>query len=421
MTTKQLRREYLPQLRNTSFQNTADDILAQKTALQEIRQKIASGPERIDEKIFNEFSQNKAFGEAMKDAKIGTEMRVKINDGSGEAGGFARYVKQNDGTWKHVESNVSATSMVDDIFRPHLRDKDKKLFLDKDKLLQVEEISLYTSRNARLAELDKAIARADSSLAKTSPDPISPTGKNIFTPAEKQHLIPYDPKFAATLKGLPKQNLADDLNKISSGAGDDLGNGIKAATEGNPTKLQKFFQNHWKGITGGVVGLTILREMFDREKTNPYAILPVELPADPQAAFEQCMKCFRDQESPAPLDYTRPSAANNKVILDEKRREDISRRWMKTAEWQNLMKDWNDVMSNMPATEKANVQILVDKMNAINANPTVALVQELQKCIGMYPDDNANAQDGILGPNTTREISLFIHNCRAQYIQLPPE
>lgn len=213
----------------------------------------------------------------------------------------------------------------------------------------------------------------------------------------------------------------DDLSQVSPKAGDDINNAIKDATEGNPTKLQNFFQNHWKSITSGVVGLGILREIFDRKKTNPFAILPEKFPTDPQAAFEQCMACFRDQEDPADINFDRPSTANNRVILDKDRREDISHRWMKTTKWQELMSEWDDLMDQMPESERKNVQFLRQKMDAIRKNPTVELVQELQKCIDMEKTDDPIGQDGILGPNTTQKISEFIHNCRIKYIELTSE
>lgn len=208
------------------------------------------------------------------------------------------------------------------------------------------------------------------------------------------------------------------LNKISPNSVANMNAGIQAVKNGNPEKFKSFFNNHWKAIASGMLGLTILRNALEREKTNPYYILPEELSTDPQVAFEQCMLCFQDVKE-STINYARKSVSGRELTEDY--RIDISRRWMQRQEWKDLMTEWNETMSKLQQVESEGVAMLQEKIRVINESPTVAAVKDLQRRINMIAEDNAAGQDGILGPNTTNAIREFITTCRAQYVTMDNE
>lgn len=104
--------------------------------------------------------------------------------------------------------------------------------------------------------------------------------------------------------------------------------------------------------------------------------------------------------------------------MTEDLRVKTSERWMKTAEWQNMMIKWNATMDLLRYYEPNSVNILEAKMNAIITHPTVDSVKDLQRCVNMDSKDTKFGQDGILGPNTTREILRFIDICQTRYEKL---
>lgn len=185
----------------------------------------------------------------------------------------------------------------------------------------------------------------------------------------------------------------NSLDAVESGLGNKLSASLVGAKSGKFEKFQKFFTNHWAAISSGPTGMMLFRAIMEQEKTNPFAFLPDELPKDPQKAFEECMQCFlNNQEST--LDYHRKSVSGKE--LDEKYRMDISRRWMKTKDWKDLMAEWGKIFKELEKVAPGNAKILQEKFDTINKNPTVSAVKDLQKCINMIAEDNSSGQDGIL-------------------------
>lgn len=73
-----------------------------------------------------------------------------------------------------------------------------------------------------------------------------------------------------------------------------LENAVNDAKTGNTKKLKNFFHEHWQAIVAGGFLMT-MRDYFDSQKTNPFAILPAELSHNPDIAYEQCALCFADK------------------------------------------------------------------------------------------------------------------------------
>lgn len=162
----------------------------------------------------------------------------------------------------------------------------------------------------------------------------------------------------------------------------------------------------------GGTGLAMLRNLVDAEKTNPFAILPPQLSEDPVKAFEQCLLCFTGNGE-STLDLTRKSV--NGKTLDEAYRMNISRRWLSSPQWKDMMLQWNNAMTELSKIDGENTAILQTKIAEINEEPTIERVKNLQRCINMLAEDNPTGQDGILGPHTTQAILTFIETCKATY------
>jgi peptidoglycan hydrolase-like protein with peptidoglycan-binding domain len=96
--------------------------------------------------------------------------------------------------------------------------------------------------------------------------------------------------------------------------------------------------------------------------------------------------------------------SNAGATLTIKTRDAIGRRWMKTAEWK-------DLVTLAEISEPSLAQEFTELFNRVKATPSAQNVQELQRWIGMENEDSDTAQDGILGPNTTRAINDFIARC----------
>lgn len=195
----------------------------------------------------------------------------------------------------------------------------------------------------------------------------------------------------AALPGVPfsLKYIADAINKTSANATDDLKTAIVSK---NLEKLDVFFKTHWPSIVGGVTALKLLPFWLEQNKLNPHAYVPDVMPTSVEEAKAICVECMTEKPLPT-IDYTRPSEANAKVILDEKRRESITLRGMKTAEWKAAVTLWEEL--NIQYSEHFS-ETFKNKVNAAINTPTVENIQQLQNCIGMEAVDKAIGQDGIV-------------------------
>jgi hypothetical protein len=98
--------------------------------------------------------------------------------------------------------------------------------------------------------------------------------------------------------------------------------------------------------------------------------------------------------------------------LTTKTRESISKRWMRSGEWTALVALFDESQSFL---DKG----FLTKFQAVQSNPNISNVQELQRWIGMASKDQKTGQDGILGPITTSDIAQLINACAAKKTLTP--
>ncbi|MBP9811911.1 hypothetical protein KBC86_00905 [Candidatus Gracilibacteria bacterium] len=98
--------------------------------------------------------------------------------------------------------------------------------------------------------------------------------------------------------------------------------------------------------------------------------------------------------------------SNEGAVLTEKKRENISLRYMVQPRWKEVVKLYNE---NKELLEKSKFS---DAFEAMLRNPSIAGVQHIQRWIGMEEKDNETAQDGILGPNTAAALIKFMNTCK---------
>ena len=96
--------------------------------------------------------------------------------------------------------------------------------------------------------------------------------------------------------------------------------------------------------------------------------------------------------------------SSDKVVLTATTRNAIGKQWMQSPEWKKLVILTTD-------SEKALDPKFVILFNTVKNDPSVSNVQELQRWVGMEAMDDKAAQDGILGPLTTRAINTLITKC----------
>lgn len=207
------------------------------------------------------------------------------------------------------------------------------------------------------------------------------------------------------------RNIDDAINKTSTNATDDL---RAAIISKNPEKLDTFFKSHWPSIVGGTTALKLLPFWLEQNKINPHANIPDVMPTSVEEAKVICLECMQDVVLPT-IDYARPSEVNAKVILDEKRREAITARGIKTAEWQSAVALWEEL--NQKYSEYFS-EAFKEKVNTALLVPTVTNIQQLQNCIGMESVDKAVGQDGIVGPRTTKAFHEFLQKSQEECVQI---
>lgn len=172
-------------------------------------------------------------------------------------------------------------------------------------------------------------------------------------------------------------------------------------------------EKNWKRwLALGLIPLILGALWLALKERNPDTTIAPPGPDDagsPDAAADYCQKCSDGALSE--IRYNRPSDANNRIILDEKRREDISNRWMKNnSEWQKTIQLFKKNRSFVDA-DSPETKSVASSLDAVLKNPTVANVQALQRCIGMAANDDQTAQDGILWPITTEALKTVITKC----------
>lgn len=162
-----------------------------------------------------------------------------------------------------------------------------------------------------------------------------------------------------------------------------------------PRNYGNWLRDNW-GRLAAIAGLILLLAYCSHKDSNPDTTLAPPGTGDaatPQASANYCQKCSTGSLST--INIKRTSDVNSRIVLDEKRREDISKRWMKNLEWNNAIQLFQSnralVEGNSPQTSS-----VATSLDAVLKKPTVQNVQELQRCIGMTEQDNKTAQDGIL-------------------------
>lgn len=171
-------------------------------------------------------------------------------------------------------------------------------------------------------------------------------------------------------------------------------------------------EKNWKRwLALGLIPLILGALWLALKERNPDTTVAPPGPDDagsPDAAADHCQKC--SDAALSEIKYNRPSDANNRIILDEKRRKNISKRWMSTNTWKDVIQLFNTHRAavNQDSSETQNV---ASSLDAVLKDPTVANVQALQRCIGMADKDDKAAQDGILWPITTGNLKKVITSC----------
>ena len=107
--------------------------------------------------------------------------------------------------------------------------------------------------------------------------------------------------------------------------------------------------------------------------------------------------------------------SNEWAVLTEIRRIDISRRYMNTPRWNDILAVFKENESLLENSKFA------DSFRAIFKRPNPTDIQHIQRWIGMESVDKETAQDGILGPNTAKALIEFMNICkRNQSVPKPP-
>lgn len=184
--------------------------------------------------------------------------------------------------------------------------------------------------------------------------------QNIFEPSKTRFNAP--------------QEAIDGINTITPNLGNELQIAVNEAKNGNVEKMRNFFHNHWQSISNGIIGTRFLPYFINSQKINPFAVLPSKLSDDPEEAMEQCLQCIVINGR-SEIDFSRK---NGNILLDENRRINISKRWLKTKDWGDLMIKWNRLMLIISQSEPENARFLQEKMEAMIQNPTVQRVQDFQ-------------------------------------------
>ncbi|MBP6981591.1 hypothetical protein KBB25_02350, partial [Candidatus Gracilibacteria bacterium] len=210
-------------------------------------------------------------------------------------------------------------------------------------------------------------------------------------------------------------------NRIADMAGKKDPEAGKILASGDSGKIKEALSSpsNWKkwAAIAGLLGLILLGLSQCHKKEQIVAgVSPEDVERDtpvptavdivsPEATAIYCEKLANPVASS--LNTTRSSAASENVILTEKRRENISKRWMQSSEWQNVLNEWNTNLINIPEDAQ-------NMMKDVLITPSPENVRKLQQLIGMEAIDQAVGQDGILGTNTTREIGEYVNSCNVK-------
>lgn len=175
----------------------------------------------------------------------------------------------------------------------------------------------------------------------------------------------------------------------------------------NQQAIRQYISDNWNHLKNNLPAIGTLFTLARKQGYNPLLPIP-ELPENlenmtPEQIAEVCIQCLDGALSN--IDFQRPSAANEKIILEEKRRNSISKKWTKTKQWKDVVEEWTNIRQDPPEWLKDDI---INTINQAMENPIVHNIQELQRCIGMDSVDNADSQDGILGPRTTKKLKDFL-------------
>lgn len=172
--------------------------------------------------------------------------------------------------------------------------------------------------------------------------------------------------------------------------------------------LKKNDKVKWALIAAAVIALALL--LWPKSKTDSTEEDTVVIP-DPSVPMSQQLDDICAEDSWKPLAVIEIGRDNwNGIKLSEKRRESISQRWMKNNQWKALIDEFES-SRNLLDSSPSGKQFIYN-FDAMIKDPTIVLVQDIQRWIGMESADSKVGQDGILGPITTQTIHTFIQTCK---------
>ena len=165
--------------------------------------------------------------------------------------------------------------------------------------------------------------------------------------------------------------------------------------------------------------ITRINEKFDINDIDPnwekevfQSVEQKPNPKIPQTSKEwdgQALNEWSAQSSETPtvnLDLTRK--INGKIATTDYR-ESISKRWIQTTQWKQVVTEWDNIQGQYADYIDQEVKNIIQ--TAIH-NPTPLAVKNLQELIGIESSDTAKWQDGMLGPNTTIAFKHYLETIK---------
>jgi hypothetical protein len=282
--------------------------------------------------------------------------------------------------------------------------------------------------NKQILDATHRLQRIDSLIQKESTRPGRPIQNNDTLLAESRpntdiwqqstlsHSDTIDPYAKARIesehgldgsrKRYTEADLINEWNTIIPGAGAD----IPAAVAAWPNGVKNFIEKYKRYLPWLLLIPLVLLAIRSCDKS----------PADKKTMEDICKECLNGPKSE--IDNHRKINGNT---ADTKYREGVSQRWIQSPDWKKFIKNYTDnkvVLSNLSTpNQKSVVQALDAVLTKWGA--TVINVQTLQHCIGMFEEqssgwkdpiktlDHQGAQDGMLGPITTKKLNAFISTC----------
>ncbi len=213
-------------------------------------------------------------------------------------------------------------------------------------------------------------------------------GTNIVTTTKADTFAgkPNKPKYEAIIRPA-EQKLTEVGIKP-----DEATNMIDAVKSGDKPAAEKYIKDPavWRRLSNDVAAIGALFTLARLNGRTPSAPVPVAIDNMTQEqVIDTCIRCIDGEKST--IDYGRSSAASERVILDETRRTNLSRRWMKSEAWQNAVSQFNKMTKILQSNDiQGDMSEVIAELQTIMESPTPENVQSFQLCIGMPAEDNAN-------------------------------